>query len=55
MPRSKPGMGGEGAGKEFSEGDSQCICQGQGDRVRLSVRFKVKVRVSVRVEALESL
>lgn len=41
---------GWGRGWQRIEGESQCLCQGQGDRVRLSVRFMVKVRVNVRVE-----
>lgn len=48
MPRSKPGMGGEGTGKELSEGESECICQ--GDRIRLTIRFRLSVRFSVRLK-----
>lgn len=50
--RSKPGqwpcVGGEGAAEELSEGESEGMCQGQGNRVRLNLRLKVKARVCVR-------
>lgn len=54
MLRSKPGQwlgageAGEGAAKELNEGESEGICQGQDNRVRLNVRLKVKTRVYVR-------
>ena len=36
-----------GAAKELSEGESEGMYQGQGNRVRLNVRLKVKARVCV--------
>ena len=54
MLRSKPGQwlgageAGDGAAKELNEGESEGICQGQDNRVRLNVRLKVKTRVYVR-------